>query len=128
MDVGKLVCVRFFTEVEVRRDSVLEKVHQQISRQDEDGSAIAGKLRTLRNHLQDCGGEHETRSQRDEIFEVSAAPVLLDDDESAKAVGNGSGQAKHDTEYKWAHSGVAVSNQHSAFSSELVLVDWVEQN
>src|SRR4051812_41636289 len=110
----EFISMCLFAEVEMGSDCVLKKMHDQITGKNKEGRSVPGKLRALGNHLQDRGRQHEPRSQRHKIFQVGPAPVLLDNDEPAKAVCNGSGQTKHETKDKWTHS--RTSKQQSRIS------------
>jgi hypothetical protein len=104
MRMDELVGVRLFAKMKVRRDSVLKKMDQQISDEDEERRSTGGDAHTFWDHLHDGGREHEAGTESDEVAEICALPVLLHNDESAKNVGRRRRQAKHHTEKDGVHS------------------------
>ena len=66
----KLVRVSFLSKMEVRTDGVLKKVNDQVSAQDQQGGTIAPEPQALRHNFYQGGCQHESRPERDEIFEV----------------------------------------------------------
>jgi hypothetical protein len=61
-----MLVVRLLAEVEVRGDRVLEEVHEEVAREEEGGS-VRGEPHALGHELQQHGGEHEARAERDEV-------------------------------------------------------------
>ena len=78
------VPVSLFTEVKMRRESMFEKVDQQIARQNQHLSAHRrararlAQSERFRNHLQENSREHEARAQRHKILQVLARPLAAD--------------------------------------------------
>src|SRR5579864_5180113 len=91
--VNEFVVMRFFTEVEMRRNRVFEEVNDQISQQNQKSCAPSAQLKTFWNHLDQGCGQHESRSQRDKVAQVAPLPMPLDNDRSAEDVCGSSGQA-----------------------------------
>jgi len=89
----KLVGVGFFSKVEMRGDGMLEEMDEQISEQDEKSGVRTTQLNAGRHHFNQRRRQREARSQRDEVAEVRALPIPLDDDGAAEHVGARSGQA-----------------------------------
>src|SRR4051812_47416539 len=87
--------MRLFAEVKMRSERVLEEMHHQVAEQHVHRRARAGERGAFGDHLQQRRRQHEARAERDEIFQVAAVPVLLDDDESSESVRDGGGESKH---------------------------------
>src|SRR5205807_9767244 len=51
------------------------------------GTAFAAQFQALGNHLHNRSSQHEARSQRNEVAQVGAVPVSLNDNGAAKNVG-----------------------------------------
>src|SRR6476661_2588771 len=81
------IFVSFFAEMEVGSDRVLEQMNQQITSQYEDRSALASKLQARWEDLYNRGRQHESRTQRHEIFQIGTVPVFLDNDGAAENIG-----------------------------------------
>ncbi len=81
-----LVGMGFLSIMKVRGDGVLKKVHQQIAAQQQQRPFAAGESQALGHHLDQRGSQHEARTQRDEIAQVVAVPMLLHDDGTAEHV------------------------------------------
>ena len=98
-----LVGVGLFPIVKMRGDGVLEKVHQQIAAQKQQGSVAPGERQALGDHFDQRRCQHETRAQRHKIAQIAAVPVLLHDDRAAENVRRGSRQAEQNAEDDWVH-------------------------
>ena len=92
--VDEFVVVRFFAEVKMRGNRVLEEVDDQIAEQNQQGRSSSAQFETLRNHLHQGRGQHESRAQRDEVAKIAPLPMPLHDDRAAEDVGGGGGQAQ----------------------------------
>ena len=91
MRVDELVAMCFFAEVKVRRHRVLKKVDDQIAEQNQKCRRFATQFQAFRNHLDQSGGQHESRAQGDKVAEIAPLPVPLHNDRAAKDVGRGGG-------------------------------------
>src|ERR1035441_4410938 len=78
--MDELVGVSFFSKVEMRSDGVLEEMDEQVSEQDEESGIRATQLNALRYHFDERRRQHETGAERDEVAEVGALPMLLNND------------------------------------------------
>ncbi len=85
--MDKLLRVRLFSKMKVRRDRMLEKMHQQIPAQDQKSRMRPAQLNALRNHLHQRRGQHEPRAQRNKIPQIRPLPIPLDDNRPAEHVG-----------------------------------------
>ena len=83
--------MRFFAEMEMRRDGVLEEVNEQIAAEDEESGTGAAQFDAGGNHFDDGRGEHETGAESHEIFQIAFFPVALNENEPAKDVGESGG-------------------------------------
>ena len=82
---GNLLVVGLLAKMEMRRDGVLEKVHHEISRQDENENRAGvaeevrrgppAQLQGLRNHFHQRRGQHESGAESDEIPQIKVGPV-----------------------------------------------------
>src|ERR1019366_5882283 len=80
MRVDELVGVRFFSKVEMRSDGVLKEMYEQVSAEDEKSGVRATQMNALRHHFNQRRRQHEACAERDEVAEVRALPISLDDD------------------------------------------------
>src|SRR3954454_1618965 len=87
MPVYEFVMVRFLPKVKMGRDGVLEKMHDEVSDQDQQCCPASTQFQALWHHFYYRGCQHETGTQGDKVFQVAALPVALHDDSSAKAIG-----------------------------------------
>src|SRR5580700_341201 len=106
----ELVFVRLLAEVEVRRNSVLEEVDDEVAQQNQVRSRSATQLQTLRNHLNQSGRQHESRAQGDEIAQIAPLPTALHNDRPAKNICGSCGQAEEDAGNDWVHMGDSTEN------------------
>ena len=58
---------------------------------------LAAQMDALRHHFDQRRRQHETCSERDEVAEVGALPILLDDDGATEDVRARGGQAQQQT-------------------------------
>ena len=86
VSMHELVGVGFFSKVEMRGDGVLEEMDEQVSAEDEKSGIGATQLNALRHHLDERRRQHETCAERDEVAEVGALPIPLNDDGAAEHV------------------------------------------
>ncbi len=107
MRVHVFVGVRFFAVVKVRRDGVLEEVHQKISAEHEERAVASGQGKALGNHLDQRSCQHEARTQGHEVAKIIALPVLLHDHRTAKDVGGGGAKTKQNAEQNGIHGQAA---------------------
>jgi hypothetical protein len=68
------IVMDFLAEVEVRRQGVLRKVHEEIADQHVQ-VRMGHRLQALRDHTQERDGEHEARPQREEVLKKRAIPL-----------------------------------------------------
>ena len=105
MRVDELVGVSFFSKVEMRGDGVLEEMNKQVSSQDEKSGVRATQMDALRHHFDQRRRQHETCPERDEVAEVGALPISLDDDGAAEHVRARRGQSQQHTGQDGRHAG-----------------------
>src|SRR6476620_9507025 len=101
--VDVLVFVRFLPEVKVRRYGVLEEMDDQIADQHERSCCFSAQFKTLRNHLDQRGSQHDSSTQGYEVAKITALPVALHDDRSAEDVCGGGGEAQKNAGEDWTH-------------------------
>src|SRR5438270_8156083 len=119
----ELVVMGLFAEVEMGRDGVLEKMDDQIAKQNQEGCIMSAEFEAGRNNFHQRGRQHESCPQSDEIFQISSLPVPLHDDGAAENIGRGSREAEDDTCQDWIHrrgdNNISVlSSQFSVLSSQ----------
>src|SRR5437016_4327156 len=119
----ELVVMGLFAEVEMGRDGVLEKMDDQIAKQNQEGCIMSAEFEAGGNNFHQRGRQHESCSQSDEIFQISSLPVPLHDDGAAENIGRGSREAEDDTCQDWIHrrgdNNISVlSSQFSVLSSQ----------
>jgi len=85
------IVMRLFAEMEVRSDSVLEKVNEKISNENQQRRFFAGERDALRNHLQDRRRQHEPGSDGHEVFQVATIPMPLNKNRAAEDIRCGGG-------------------------------------
>jgi hypothetical protein len=78
--------MRLLAEVEVGRHRVLEEVDQEVAPEHEHGRR-GRQPGALGDHLQDDGGQHEARAERDGVAQQPLVPAAQRDDEAAQQVG-----------------------------------------
>jgi hypothetical protein len=113
--VHELVAMRFFAEVEMRRDRMFEEMNDQISQQHKKGRGPSAQFEAFRDHLDERRGQHESRAQRHKVTEVAPLPVPLHNDRSAEDVGGGGGQTEEDAGCDWVH---LLSTKYLVLSTE----------
>jgi hypothetical protein len=101
--MDEFVLVRFFAEMKVGRNGMLEKVNDQVAEQHQEGRVSAAELEALGHDFDERRGEHESGAECDKVLEVSTLPISLNDDGAAKHVGAGSGQAEQDAREDRVH-------------------------
>lgn len=94
--VQKLVVMGFFTEMEVGSNGMLKEVDDQVSHQHEKSGLFPAHFDTLRDHLHQRGRKHESCAESDEVAQVSAFPMSLDDNRAAEDVSSGCCEAEQD--------------------------------
>jgi len=94
VSMDELVGVGFFAEVEMRSDSVLEEMDEQVSEQDEKSGVRAAQLDALRHHFDQRRGQHESCAERHEVAQVRVFPMLMNDDGAAEHIRARSGQSQ----------------------------------
>src|SRR5882757_800938 len=97
MRVNKFVAVYFLAEMKMWRQRVLEEMDDEIAGQNEECTIPAPQFETGGNHFQQSGRQHESGTERDEIFQIPPLPMPLDNDSAAKYVRHRRGQAKQQT-------------------------------
>src|ERR1700757_337118 len=119
----ELVVMGLFAEVEMGGDGVLEKMDDQIAKQNQERCIMSAEFEAGGNNFHQRGRQHESCSQSDEIFQISSLPVPLHDDGAAENIGRGSREAEEDTCQDWIHqrgdNNISVlSSQFSVLSSQ----------
>src|ERR1700735_2108374 len=66
--------MRLLAEVKMRRERVLEQVHQKIPRQHPKHRVVARQMDRFRHHLDERGRQHEARAQRQKIRQETPRP------------------------------------------------------
>src|ERR1700688_1884405 len=97
MRVHKLIGMRLFSKMEMRRNRVLKKMDEQVSAQNKKSRIRAAQLNTFGNHLDQCGRQHESCPKRNEVAKVRPLPISLDDNGAAEYVCTRRGQAQQQT-------------------------------
>ena len=86
--------VGLFTEVKVWRHRVLEEVHEEVAGEDQKRAAAVPHHRH-RQHVHECGGEHEAGAQGHEVAQDQVVPVTPgNEDQAARDVGERSDQTE----------------------------------
>lgn len=86
--------VRFFAEMKVRGDGVLEQVNQEKSREDEDQRVGTGEAHGFGNDFDQSHGKHVTRTEREEVLQVAARPFAIHDEVAAEQIASGGDEAE----------------------------------
>src|SRR5208283_326722 len=92
MMVLHLFRVSLFPEVKVRRDGVLEQVHQEKADQNGDECLLSRQPYGLRNHFDKRHGEHVARAERQEILQVAPRPFAVHHEVAAEEIASGGHQ------------------------------------
>src|SRR6267154_3860869 len=101
--MNEFILMSLFTEVKMGSNRVLEKMNDQITKQDEKRRAPAPQFQALRHHLNQGGRQHESRAQRDKVTKIPSFPMALHNDCAAKNVSRSSGEAQKDADENGAH-------------------------
>ena len=75
----KMLHVRFFSEMKMRRERMFKKMNDEISDQHQEIRGASGQGHRLGKNFEDGRGQHETRAQRQKIFQVLARPFAVQD-------------------------------------------------
>src|SRR6185437_9667801 len=86
--------MRLFAKMKVRSDGVLEKMHEEISGEQQQWRVRAGDANALRQHFQQRSPQHEARAQRNKVAKVAFVPVFLHQNGATEAVSHGCGNAQ----------------------------------
>ena len=78
--------VGLFPEMEMRRQGVLEEMHQEKTNEDVKERAIAGELHRFGNNFEKCHGEHIARAKGQEKLEKLARPIAPHDEVTAEQI------------------------------------------
>src|SRR5437660_8390314 len=108
----ELVVMGLFAEVEMGCDGVLEKMDDQIAKQNQERRVVSAEFEAGRNNFHQRGGQHESCPKRDEIFQISSLPVPLHDDGAAENIGRGSREAEDDCREDWSHGWRVPSTEY----------------
>ena len=103
VDVPEFVAMGLFAEVEMRRERVLEKVHDQVAGQYEKRGILAPECEAGREDFHQSRGQHEPCAESDEVFQVATLPSALHDDGAAKHIGERSSQAQQEARRDGIH-------------------------
>ena len=90
----KMLDVRFFAEMEMRRQGVLEKMNDEISDEHEKIGAVARQGHRFGKNFENRRGQHEARAQRQKIFQVLPRPFAVQDKQAAKNIGRSRRQTR----------------------------------
>src|SRR5258708_38722698 len=101
--MNEFILMSLFTEVKMGSNRVLEKMNDQITKQDEKRRAPAPQFQALRHHLNQGGRQHESRAQCDKVTKIPPFPMALHNDCAAKNIGGGGGQAEQNANENGAH-------------------------
>ena len=101
--VDERILMSFLAKVEVRRNRMFEQVNQKISGENQDRGAFAAELQAGRENLYNRGRQHESRTQRHEVLEIRAVPILLDNDGAAKNIGRRCRETEQNAEENGMH-------------------------
>src|SRR5579864_1925405 len=112
-----LVVMGLFAEVEMGRDGVLEKMDDQIAKQNQERCIMSAEFEAGGNNFHQRCRQHESCSQSDEIFQISSLPVPLHDDGAAENIGRGGREAEENCREDWSH-GWRVPSTESRVPSE----------
>src|SRR5882672_4642570 len=66
----KFFDMRFFTEMEVRREVMLEKMNDEISHENEKISTVPTQRHRFGQNLENGSSQHETSAQCEERFQI----------------------------------------------------------
>ena len=115
----ELLRMRLFSKMKMRRDGVLEKMHQQISSQNQKSRMRPAQLNALRNHLDQRRSQPEPRAQRHEIPQIRPLPIPLHNNLAAKNIRARRRQPQQHTSQNGRHEEreyqeAAISRQPSA--------------
>ena len=95
--VDELMRVGLFAKMKVRGDGVLEEVNQKVSQQNQESGPGAAQVNAFGHHLHDGSREHEAGAERDEIAQIGAVPIFLNNDGAAENVCARCGEPKQHT-------------------------------
>src|ERR1700691_5956508 len=103
--MDELIGVGFFPKMEMRGDRVLKKMDEQVSAEDEKSGVRTAQIDALRDHLDQRRRQHEACTEGDEVAQVGALPMLLDDDGAAKHICARRRQSQQQTGQDGRHEG-----------------------
>lgn len=72
--------VDFFTEMKMRRESVLGEMHQQITNQDHKRRGLTVGYDRIGREIEQRNGNHESGGERDHVLEGANTPARARDD------------------------------------------------
>src|SRR5579864_3932541 len=84
--MAELFRVRLFTKMKMRRQRMLEKMHQEKSDQDPKQRPRAGKMQRFRNYLQERHRQHVSGAQREKILKKLPRPISSHDEIAANQI------------------------------------------
>src|SRR5262252_2656929 len=96
--LDELVVMGFLSEVEVGCERVFKEVDDQISREHQESGGPSAQGYAGGDHLDNRSGQHESRTERNEILQIRAIPVFLNNDGAAKKISEGRRQAEQHAE------------------------------
>src|SRR5580658_2816771 len=103
VSMHELIGVRFFSKMKMRSDRMLEEMDEQISPKNEKPGVGAAQLNALRNHLHQRRCQHKAGAEGNEVAQVSALPMPLDNDRAAKNIRARRGQPQQQTGQDGGH-------------------------
>ena len=110
--------VRFFPEMEMRRERVLKKMNDEISDQHEKIREASRQGHRLGKNFQNGRGQHEARAEREKIFQILPRPFAVQDKKSAENVGR-RGRQPEQQRQQHARSGDGDGLQRASLISEM---------
>ena len=84
---NEMLDVRFFPEMKMGRERMLKKVDDKIPNKHQEIREFTCERHRLRQYFQERGGQHESRAERQKIFQILARPFTIEDKEPAQNIG-----------------------------------------
>jgi len=82
----KMLDVCFLSEMKMRRECVFKKVNDKISDEHEEIREVSRHRHGFGQDFQKRRGQHESRTEREKIFQILARPFAMKDKKSAKNI------------------------------------------
>ena len=84
----------FLTEMEMRRQSVLEEVHEEETGEDEEKCGVAAEADGLGDDVNKGDGEHVAGAESDEVLKELARPFAADNEIAAEEIAGSGNEAE----------------------------------